>query len=174
MALLGLPFPRINSLLDSERNWEWLKNLKLEKADLADEVGGWSDYTPVWTAASSNPAIGNGTIAGRYTQLGKTVHARIAVTMGGTTTFGTGIYSFSLPVTCAFSGFQAIGYGTALDTGTEVYGGIVCPTTTTTAQLAVPVAAYPSAEPSRVISPTVPFTFASTDQIHLSMTYEAA
>jgi hypothetical protein len=59
-------------------------------------------YTPTWTvAAGTNPVIGNGTITGRFIQLGKWVFFNVAVQSGSTTTFGTGNYLFSLPVTAS-------------------------------------------------------------------------
>ena len=65
----------------------------------ATGVGGaWTSYTPTWTA-SSNPSIGNGTITGRYIQVGKMVHVWIRVVGGSSTTFGSGTYAWSMPVT---------------------------------------------------------------------------
>ena len=32
----------------------------------------WTSYVPVWTASVTNPVIGNGTITGSYTVIGKT------------------------------------------------------------------------------------------------------
>ena len=29
-------------------------------------IGAWINYTPTWTASTTNPVIGNGTIEGRY------------------------------------------------------------------------------------------------------------
>lgn len=57
----------------------------------------WSSWTPAWTAATTNPAIGNGTIVGRWNRVGKTVDYTVVVTAGSTTTFGTGSMQFSLP-----------------------------------------------------------------------------
>jgi hypothetical protein len=57
----------------------------------------WTSYTPTWTA-SVNPALGNGTWACAYNQSGKTVDFRIKLTMGSTTTYGTGTWYLSLPV----------------------------------------------------------------------------
>jgi hypothetical protein len=60
-------------------------------------TGIWSFYTPTWTGSVSNPAIGNGMLAGRYTVIGKLVHVNIVMDAGTTTTFGSGIWSFGLP-----------------------------------------------------------------------------
>ena len=57
-----------------------------------------ASYNPVWTGATTNPVIGNGTIVGAYRQIGKVVFFRVSITFGSTTTYGTGAYSISLPV----------------------------------------------------------------------------
>lgn len=58
-------------------------------------------FTPSWGADSVNPAIGDGTIVGYYTRLGKNVHVEVEVNMGSTTTFGTGDWFFgNMPFTC--------------------------------------------------------------------------
>jgi hypothetical protein len=59
----------------------------------------WTSYSPSWTATTSNPSIGNGTITGRYAQTASLVWVNIKMTAGSTTTFGTGLWRFSLPVT---------------------------------------------------------------------------
>lgn len=59
----------------------------------------WTTYTPAWTAATTNPTLNNGTLAGSYLQIGKTIHYRVRVVFGSTTAVGSGLYVFSLPVT---------------------------------------------------------------------------
>lgn len=81
----------------------------------------WTTYTPTWTAVSVNPAINNGTIAGKYIQIGKTVTAKIEINAGTTTSFGTGLYAFGLPT--ATTNERWIGSGMALRTGTFIYIG---------------------------------------------------
>ena len=63
----------------------------------------WAAYTPVWTAASVNPVIGNGTIQGWYKLVGKTCFVRGNVAMGSTTTFGSGEWYISMPVTASIA-----------------------------------------------------------------------
>lgn len=60
--------------------------------------GAWASFTPTWTAATSNPSLGNGTLIGKYIQLGKTIHFRVKLVFGSTTTSGTGAWRFDLPV----------------------------------------------------------------------------
>lgn len=57
----------------------------------------WTSYTPVWTAATTNPVIGNGTLNGAYVAAGKLIFYRIAIVAGTTTTWGSGAYSFTYP-----------------------------------------------------------------------------
>jgi hypothetical protein len=59
--------------------------------------GAWTAYTPTWTAATTNPVIGNGTIDGAYAAAGKLIFYRIAIVGGTTTTWGSGAYSFTYP-----------------------------------------------------------------------------
>jgi hypothetical protein len=56
----------------------------------------WTSYTPTWTA-TSNPAIGNGSLAGKYRLDGKTLFLRIQLQIGSTTTLGSGNWTFGLP-----------------------------------------------------------------------------
>ena len=53
-------------------------------------------FTPAWKSTGTAPALGNGTITGRYVQVGKYVTYSGKLTMGSTTTFGTGVYQISL------------------------------------------------------------------------------
>ena len=71
-------------------------------AEIRDVANGlqavWDSYSVAWTAATTNPALGNGTLTGRYLRMGKTVIVGIHLVLGSTTTLGSGAYSFTLPV----------------------------------------------------------------------------
>lgn len=133
--------------------------------------GAWQAYTPSWTATTTNPNIGNGTITGNYQQYGKTIAFRIGVIMGSTTTYGSGQYVLSLPVATAapmrwhFTGIlRDVSTGALATMNTAASGatlGLFCDPTTAGGGL-------------RVVSPTSPFTFASGDEIWLNGVYEAA
>lgn len=56
------------------------------------------NYTPVWTASSVNPSIGNGSIVGTFQIFNRSCRAAVRILMGSLTTFGTGDYRVSLPV----------------------------------------------------------------------------
>ena len=78
--------------------------------------GAWKTWTPTVVAGPGGNALGNGSIAGQYTQIGKTVHFRLKMTAGTTTVIGTSVFAVTNPVTRADSGTQAI--------GNTVYGDI--------------------------------------------------
>jgi hypothetical protein len=59
----------------------------------------WTSYTPAWSSTGTAPAINNGTLTGGYAQLNKLFLFRILLTVGSSTTFGTGVLSLSLPGT---------------------------------------------------------------------------
>lgn len=99
-------------------------------AMLASAIGAWTTYTPTWTAASSNPSLGNGTLLGRYSQIGKTVAFRIFLSIGSTTTQGSGTWRFALPFASpsdgsdqVVNGFFAPSGGVTPMTGTILSGG---------------------------------------------------
>jgi hypothetical protein len=64
---------------------------------------GWTTYTPQWTAASSNPTLGNGTAEGWYKVIGKTCFVRGNIAMGTTTTYGSGEWYVSMPLPAAWA-----------------------------------------------------------------------
>lgn len=58
----------------------------------------WVNYTPTWTAATTNPVVGNGTWSSWWQWCGrKTINVDVQLTIGSTTTFGSGVWRFSLP-----------------------------------------------------------------------------
>lgn len=55
-------------------------------------------FTPTWTASSSAPSLGNGSLVGRYGYISrKRVAVRYFLTFGSTTSGGAGTWAFSLP-----------------------------------------------------------------------------
>jgi hypothetical protein len=135
---------------------------------MVHEQGAWSSYTPTWTGTGSNPAIGNGTLAGLFRLSGRTVHFTVYVLMGSTTTFGTGNWSWALPVTSTASneGFTfAVFYN---DTGTGEAAAIARLASTTT------VRAFGLADGGGGFTSTSPITWANGDSIRISGAYEAA
>lgn len=54
-----------------------------------------------WTAAVTNPVLGNGTVLSTYDINYKTINFRVNLVTGSTTTRGSGKWSFALPVWCS-------------------------------------------------------------------------
>ena len=129
-------------------------------------ISGWAAYTPTWTASGTAPAIGNGVYTASYCQLGKLVIARFKMTAGSTSTFGTGIYYWALPVTAqaAILGGAA---GVILDSGTTFYTTSMVLNNTTT------VKGHMHNNGTEV-GQTNPMTWATGDWINAFLVYEAA
>ena len=114
-------------------------NAKL--ATTAGEPGAWATYTPT----ASGLTIGNGTLTGRYTKIGNTIHARGLVQIGSTSST-SGAITLGLPVAThsdytASAGNHVIGQGTLLDSGTQLYPANVHVETSTTITLRSPATA---------------------------------
>ncbi len=65
-------------------------------AALASE--SWAPYTPTWTGSTTNPTLGNGTLAAEYYKVGRLVTVRLVLVIGSTTSIGSGRWCFSLPI----------------------------------------------------------------------------
>ncbi|MFJ3878075.1 hypothetical protein ACIPW5_11505 [Streptomyces sp. NPDC090077] len=137
--------------------------------------GDWVAYTPTWTA-TVNPSLGNGTIVGRYSLIGKTCHVRINMIMGSTTTYGSGEYKYLLPFTAAtLSNVEMSWMGSALGIRPSTsYHPCVVRIQSAGAHCKVmgPTAADGSS--GATWNPTVPITWANTHQKNISATYEIA
>lgn len=128
-------------------------------------LGAWQTYTPVWTASVTNPTLGNGTISGRYQQIGKTVQVVCRLVIGSTTTLGSGYWIFSLPVPGAAT--ICHGGGMASDAGVATYpiltrwdgGTFTC---------------WQTDVANTLISPGAPFAWGASDTLEFGLTYEAA
>lgn len=133
--------------------------------------GAWTTYTPVWTASTTNPVLGNGTLTGRYSKFGRDVRFHINLVCGSTTTYGSGSYSFTLPpFTSANLGASMIGNAQLL--GANRWNGqIVVSTATTVINTFFP----PSQTDCRLAfhSQGVPETMANTTQVRITGVYES-
>lgn len=58
-------------------------------------------YTPVWGSTGTAPGLGNGTLVGDYSQDDRYVDFECFLTLGSTSTVGTGSYSLTAPVAAA-------------------------------------------------------------------------
>jgi hypothetical protein len=134
----------------------------------------YTAYTPTLSSSGGGGAVSNGTIVGRYVQIGKFVHYAGRLILGTLTSFGSGILWVSLPVTAANSGTLLVGNGYAFDQSASV----VCPTLViavgTSTMRFTSSATYNSV--GQDVSGTTPFPFswAVSDELNWNVTYEAA
>lgn len=81
-------------------NKNQIKNVLLDPIDAFVGNGGlWTPYAPVWAGADGfGPVLGNGTLSGRFLQIGNWIDVAIVLYMGTTTSYGTSSYwYFTLP-----------------------------------------------------------------------------
>jgi hypothetical protein len=132
--------------------------------------GAWIAYTPTFT----NFTLGNGTIAFRYTQIGKTVHLHGSITLGTTSIMGS-ILGVSFPVNSSSNTLNRTLLGSAYIEDAEIsaHTAMVRKNTDTEFQLFVlrSDALYVTGVP---LSTTVPFIWGTGDFVRFTITYEAA
>jgi hypothetical protein len=128
-----------------------------------EDILAKTDYDVTWTGSGGNPVIGNGTIEGLYSVVGKHVTARIKVVVGSTTTKGSGNWSFSLPST---SDLESSGSAHGFD-GTNRYSGGLLFATTSTVQVF-------TSGGSTLWGPTAPFTWDTGDILVITVDYWTA
>ena len=143
-------------------------------ATVSIESTAWTAYTPTITADGGGFALNNGTLTGRYKQVGKTVFFKLKFVFGSTTAAGTGHWNFSLPVTAYDANFTFS--AAILDNGNAWYGGIGNGNYTgSTSSFAVII---PGTSASVTTWATVgnggPFIWGDADNITISGSYEAA
>lgn len=130
----------------------------------------WSSYTVTWTGATTNPTLGNGTLDAAYQRAGdgKTVAVRIRLVIGSTTTLGSGLWSFSLPVGLAPAAVQSLAGFTSNNAGTVRH--------TLGAYLTAGTGVFriAAADGTSGVSNSSPIAWANGDQLVLSGIYEAS
>lgn len=138
--------------------------------------GGYKAYVPTWGATGTAPVLNNGTLTGRYITLGKFTQVWGILTMGSTTTFGTGAYVFGFPVGVLPNQSRAVGIFDGIDasSGARMFG--VCEPQGGAAGAGAFAMVFPNTWPGgsgNSVSTTVPWTWAASDQIFWSLVYEA-
>jgi hypothetical protein len=132
----------------------------------------WNSYTPVWTAASSNPVIGNGSIEGWYKVIGKTCFVRGNIVMGTTTTFGSGEWYVSMPFTASHA--DAILMSANLLDNTSAWYNAVVNGARAGFNYKAPLQYQAVSGTANDVNATQPFTWASTDRFLWNGSYEIA
>lgn len=130
----------------------------------------WTSYTPTWTAATTNPVLNNGVMVGKYLKIGRKCIVDIRLQMGSTTTYGSGVYSFSVP----FAAATTIDYlGSARLAAADVWTGqTVLSGGASAFNCVFPTSATDSR--AATMSPTVPQTLANTHILRAQLEYQTA
>lgn len=131
---------------------------------------GWTSYGSIaWSSTGTQPVVNNGSLVGRYrrTSSSDLVIFEFRLLMGSTTTFGTGTYLISVPVTpSATATTNANGHCYLLDSGIQdKIGGLKFEDNT---KLTVIAAS------GGTVTSTNPHTWAVNDQIKGTILYEPA
>jgi hypothetical protein len=137
-----------------------------------DITSAWSAYTPTWTAISSNPSIGNGTISGTFKVIGKTCFVRGRITMGSSTTYGSGAWLIGLPLP-AINSYAIQITSSLLNNGNAWYSGLMNGGrfgNTSYSEIQV----QNTSGTADGISSTYPFTWGDTDELSFNGSYEIA
>lgn len=133
-----------------------------EAIDLPEFVP-WADYSPTWSTTGVAPDIGNGSLNGRWMQIGTLVLVRIDLTFGTTTDGGTGQWRFSLPGDNAVADMTGSGYAVL---GASKYR--LTPVSSSTLIRAL------SGEPADWVDVATPGAWGSGDKLHLNTGFELA
>lgn len=88
-----------------------------------------TSYTPIITSTGTTPVLGNGSIIGQYNRQGNIVTVYCQLTIGSTTTLGTGILRISLPANTPVVNVQAQVCGNirASHDGILYFGSVLVP-----------------------------------------------
>jgi hypothetical protein len=145
-------------------NWAIVSSVVIDRPIYETD---WLTYAMQWTGSGSAPAIVDGTIAARYRIRYRELFAQARIAMGASTTYGTGTYGFTLPLSSA-----------TFTNGTGIGPAYVFDNSTTTFYLgtAIRIGVAGNGMSTRThgataaLTPTVPITFAVSDEIALIMT----
>jgi hypothetical protein len=138
--------------------------------------GTWQPYSPIWGATASAPAIGDGSLTGRYTLIGKTVSFQIKLMTGAGTSYGSGAWTFTLPFQAfAADNFQAFGPCFLYSVTGVTYSGTTFLDTFLSGGTNKVAAAIAVGANAPRLGPTVPQTWSGAGHwIFLGGTYEMA
>lgn len=126
----------------------------------------WQNFTP---SVVNGFSAGAGTLAGRYVQLGKTVHYRARAVLGAGFSMGNG-FGFNLPVAASnVATGESLGVARFGSAGVNVWYGMISQGTAT-----VVAGVIGTLGQSQALSPTNPFTWKATDTFDIAVTYEAS
>lgn len=128
-----------------------------------------TSFASAWTGSLTNPAIGNGTLTCSYIKVGRMVVCWITTACGSTTTFGTGVYSWSLPFSANSNNGYMMGHWLGNFAGTLYTGQAYVPNPAVGSCLYIPTGGNSAA----AVTTVAPATWAASTYFTLQLTYEA-
>jgi hypothetical protein len=136
----------------------------------------WTTYTPVLYGSTTNPNIGNGSITGRYVNLGATIVGEIRI-VAGTVGFnrGSGTYSVSLPAAGIIENYQPVGQVVMRDEGPGItYFGTAIFNNNVNNRIELYMHSQSATFDEGVaVTESTPFLFSANDKILIQITYES-
>lgn len=138
------------------------------RTPLAGIQAAWIAYGSAasWTGTTTNPVLNNGTWLGKYNRIGKTMDFYVKITIGSTTTFGSGQWVIALPVAPIVDGYPFLTIAKDVSTGNKY--------TALGESSGATVPLLTNASPAGIISPTTPFTWATGDTLFVTGRYETS
>jgi hypothetical protein len=137
-------------------------------------IGAWTTYTPTWSTASGSPNLGSSTLAGRYKLIdANTVVIQIAMSIvtGGAWNAGSGNWIWALPAGMTTVARIQVGSGHCLDNGTTHF---VCVPKVSASATSIGEVLVADSSGSKIMTNTLPVTWATGDQVNLSLLLEIA
>jgi hypothetical protein len=158
------------NIIDSQANFTSPQSMTLLSTNIPVAANVYNNfafttvrtYVPTWTGSISNPVLGNGTLTGEYFIANGMCQVTVTMTAGSTTTFGSGFWFFTLPITCRSIATQ-YGSARALDAGTLYYVGAT--------DAAGTVLSATFDQTNTQVQSNVPFTWASGDSLSMTVSY---
>lgn len=132
----------------------------------------WTTYNPSWSGT-----IGNGTATAAWMRVGRTVHYRIKILWGSTTTHAAATQFVALPFVCHadYPDYSVMGQSTCLDAAVNVWIGGAYLNASSTSQLAIGAGvAVTGAATAGTVTNLVPMTWGTSDKLNIIGTYEAS
>lgn len=142
----------------------------LMNSEIRDPLAALSDVWTSYTPAISNFSLGNGSTSGSYLRFGKFVCFWASFTFGSTSAAATGACGISLPVNAARTSINNL-YAMIAD-ASPVNEYLAFPRLASVG--VVGVYAQGTTGVRTNLSTTSPFTWTTSDTVHVAGTYEAA
>lgn len=168
-AGFGLPVQAAINDIDARLTLEEAASVSLDgRLDALEPFSEWATYAMAWTGSGGNPAVGNAVVVSRYRRQGKLITVNVRVTMGSTTTYGSGGWTMSLPVAAAQ---VAVGSAYLRDTSAAASGHFtgIC-----VVDPALNASGVNFFNVNVQVQPTTPFTWTNTDHLSFTISYETS